>query len=149
SPPAGTATHVGGGFRNVRAFVGGAGNDRFDILGGTQPTSGSAAAGTATTLTDAHASFPTDEDGLSGMTGLITARRGQGQKRVIASNTAQTITVASPWLVAPDATSQYRVIQDVTAVGGPGNDVFAISDWLGLATLDGSGGTNDFTVNLR
>lgn len=39
----------------------------------------------------------------------ITAGTGKGQIRVIASNTANALTVSSAWAVTPDATSQYAI----------------------------------------
>jgi len=40
---------------------------------------------------------------------LITAGRGFGQHRTVVDNTADTLTVARPWRVAPDSTSEYVV----------------------------------------
>ena len=35
---------------------------------------------------------------------------GAGQRRIIASNTSDTITVSAPWTVVPDATSDYDIV---------------------------------------
>ena len=40
---------------------------------------------------------------------LITAGRGFGQWRRVTANDAETLTLASPWRVVPDATSEYCV----------------------------------------
>jgi hypothetical protein len=45
-----------------------------------------------------------------GMTLRIIAGTGVGQRRIIASNTATTITVTSMWGTLPDATSEYDIL---------------------------------------
>ena len=50
-------------------------------------------------------------NGYRGMTARITRGKGAGQERAIAANTATTLTVAPPWVVAPDATSFFAVAE--------------------------------------
>ena len=76
---------------------------------GFQLVTGTATAGTSTTLTDGAASFPTSGTGLTNFYVGITAGTGLGQKRKIISNTATVLTVGSSFDVTPDATSVYEV----------------------------------------
>ncbi len=71
--------------------------------------SGKAESGTSTTLTDNNKTWNVDEwkDRFIG----ISAGTGNGQKRIVLSNTADEITVSSAWTTTPDNTSQY-VISD-------------------------------------
>ena len=68
-------------------------------------TLGTASAATATTLTDAGRTWKSDV--YRGACVLITAGRGFGQWRRITANDATTLTLAEPWRVVPDATSEY------------------------------------------
>jgi hypothetical protein len=70
-------------------------------------TLGTASAAAATTLTDASRKWKTDV--YRGGCVLITAGRGFGQWRRVAGNDATTLTLATPWRVEPDATSEYCV----------------------------------------
>ena len=47
----------------------------------------------------------------------IVRGTGSGQERNIAANTATTLNVASPWIIAPDATSEFVVTEPSWAVG--------------------------------
>ena len=49
---------------------------------------------------------------------MITAGTGAGQSRIVSSNTANSLTVTTPWGVTPDATSTY-LIQATVAAAGP------------------------------
>lgn len=60
------------------------------------------------TLTDFNASFPAR---IAGRCMLIRTGRGQGQRRIIQSVTEQTLRIAEPWQIVPDATSTYRVLK--------------------------------------
>jgi hypothetical protein len=57
-------------------------------------------------LADSAASFAA---GLAGAPVVIVSGRGKAQLRLVASNTATTLTLTQPWLVLPDATSTYQV----------------------------------------
>ncbi len=70
-------------------------------------TVGTASTATATTLTDASRKWKADV--YRGGCVLITAGRGFGQWRRVTANDATTLTLAEPWRVVPDATSEYCV----------------------------------------
>ena len=70
-------------------------------------TLGTASAATDTTLTDARRRWKANA--YRGGCVLITAGRGFGQWRRVTANDAATLTLASPWRVVPDATSEYCV----------------------------------------
>ena len=67
--------------------------------------SGTATAGSSTTLQDTSKIWTTNA--YSNMTIGITSGTGVGQSRVIASNSSNTITVATSWTTSPDSTSTY------------------------------------------
>jgi hypothetical protein len=69
--------------------------------------SGTATAGSSTTLTDSGKTWAINEQ--AGRLVRITAGTGIGQTRTIISNTATVLTVASAWTVTPDATSVYSI----------------------------------------
>jgi uncharacterized cupin superfamily protein len=69
--------------------------------------SGTATAGSSTTLTDSGKSWTTNEQ--AGRLVRITGGTGSGQTRTIISNTATVLTVAAAWTVTPDATSVYSI----------------------------------------
>lgn len=69
---------------------------------------GTVSASTYSTLTDNQA-FPTANDGLAGIIVTIYSGTGEGQRRVIASNTSAVLTLESPWTTPPDSTSKYTV----------------------------------------
>ncbi len=69
--------------------------------------SGTATAGSATTLTNTAKGWATNQWANSQL--RITAGTGAGQIRTVASNTATTLTVSSAWSTVPDATSQYSL----------------------------------------
>jgi len=71
-------------------------------------TSGTATAGTATTLTNSGAAWGTTQ--YVGKWVEITGGTGIGQTRKIASHTATALTVAS-WTTTPDTTSTYQIIE--------------------------------------
>lgn len=72
---------------------------------------GTVSTSTASTITDATADFPTAGDGLSGFMVRIIEGTGEGQERVIGSNTSAVITLesGSTWTIIPDTTSKYTV----------------------------------------
>lgn len=61
------------------------------------------------TLTETSATFTTTNDGLSGLMVHIYEGTGEGQSRIVASNTADTLTLESDWKIIPDTTSKYCV----------------------------------------
>lgn len=58
-------------------------------------------------LTDNLASFPVS--GVVGAPVTITEGTGKGQKRLIVAVSGQTLTLETPWLIMPDATSTYQI----------------------------------------
>ena len=83
------------------------------------PLTGTATAGSLTTLTDAAKTFNTatityaNASTTSGLTGWdlqLTGGTGVGQRRAIASNTATVLTVNPAFTVAPDTTTTYQVM---------------------------------------
>jgi hypothetical protein len=78
-------------------------------LPGTAQYSGTATAGTTTTLTDSGQSWTTNA--LVGMYVYLIGGTGSGQAAgYIVSNTATQITIRQAWATAPDATSVYKVV---------------------------------------
>ena len=71
-------------------------------------SSGTATAGTVTTLTDSGQTWTVDA--YANMYVWIHSGTGSGQVRLVSSNTSTEITVSSNWDTTPDTTSQYRVI---------------------------------------
>jgi putative tail protein len=57
----------------------------------------------------------------NGATVRITAGAGVGQEQTVASNTASTLTIATPWSVAPDATSFFLIAQSAWQFGASSN----------------------------
>lgn len=70
-------------------------------------TLGTASAAKEHTLTDAKRTWKPEV--YRGACVLITAGRGFGQWRRVTTNDATTLTLATPWRVVPDATSEYCV----------------------------------------
>ncbi|MGA3023973.1 MAG: phage tail protein [Bryobacteraceae bacterium] len=70
----------------------------------------------ATTIGNSTLEMPVNE--YAGLAVRIAKGTGAGQEQTIASNTAQLITVAAPWTVIPDATSQFTVAQSGWSLGG-------------------------------
>jgi len=68
---------------------------------------GTATAGTATTLEDGTKAWRANA--YKGVRVRISAGTGEGQERIILSNTATALTVTAAWDTAPDATSEYEV----------------------------------------
>jgi hypothetical protein len=82
----------------------GGANDGADWCPKTVGTAGTA---TGTTLTDGTRKWKADVYRGGGV--LITAGRGFGQWRRVTTSDATTLTLAEPWRVVPDATSEYCV----------------------------------------
>ena len=57
----------------------------------------------------------------NGATARITAGTGAGQERTIASNTASTLTVATPWSIVPDSTSSFLIAAAAWQFGASSN----------------------------
>jgi hypothetical protein len=70
----------------------------------------------ATTIGNSTLQMPVNE--YAGLAVRIAKGTGARQEQVIASNTAQLITVAAPWTVIPDATSEFTVAQAGWSLGG-------------------------------
>lgn len=69
---------------------------------------GLATSGTSTTLVNSTKSY--EPNSLTGAFIIISEGTGKDQQREIASNTATTITVNTPWTTIPDSTSEYRIV---------------------------------------
>jgi hypothetical protein len=101
----------------VRAWVGDENGNLWALSGVRQvegaatsgQLTGTATAGGASTLTDGGASFQTTNNGLAGVPVCIIAGTGEGQERIIQSNTGTQLTVSSAWSTQPDATSVYLI----------------------------------------
>lgn len=86
-------------------------------------SSGTATAGTATTLTDSTQEW--DVDALIGKTVHITDGTGIGQTRKISDNTGTVLTVSVGWTTNPDTTTTFNVLDTTTkrvVRDGTGND---------------------------
>lgn len=70
---------------------------------------GTTTSATINTLTDSATTFETTAAGLNGVMVRIIAGLGEGQERVIESNTSNVLTLESNWTIVPDTTSQYTV----------------------------------------
>jgi len=87
-------------------------------------SSGTATAGSTTTLTDSGKAFTVDALKMRHI--YIHTGTGAGQVRVVKSNTATVVSVYYPWDTNPDATSQYRItanfndLYDADVAGGWG-----------------------------
>lgn len=73
----------------------------------TAPDSGTATAGTGTTLVDALKSWTTNA--FAGFVVKLTGGTGSGQQRIVQSNTGTTLTVDRAWSTTPDVTSTYTI----------------------------------------
>ncbi len=76
-----------------------------------QYDSGTATGGTTTTLVDTSKSWTTNVHAGRAIT--IISGTGVNQTGTISSNTATTLTISVAWAVAPDATSGYRIADDL------------------------------------
>lgn len=101
---------------------------------------GTASSGGASTLTDTGEAWTTNIF----TNGYITIQTGtgKGQIRQIASNTADEITITSPWTTQPDSTSTYT-ISGVAMLSGGGTvgSVISLAGHKNIS-LDGFGVTN-------
>jgi hypothetical protein len=70
---------------------------------------GTVEAASYSTLTDSDAQFTTAGDGLAGLLVRIYEGTGEGQERIIESNTSGVLTLENDWTVPPDTTSLYTV----------------------------------------
>jgi hypothetical protein len=76
-----------------------------------QYDSGTATGGSTTTLADTSKSWTTNAH--AGRAVTITGGTGVGQVGRISSNTGTVLTIATAWAIAPDATSTYRISDDL------------------------------------
>jgi hypothetical protein len=119
--------------------------------------SGSASAGTATTITIAGAPVA---NALANLQVRITAGTGAGQVRVITSNAGNVLTVPA-WTTNPDATSQYAIEGDDNALYLLGNNAVTLykysisaNTWatvaptVARAAAPGAGMTADWMVGV-
>jgi len=67
------------------------------------------AASTISNVVATSATFPTDNDGLGGLIIKIYSGTGEGQTRVIASNTSNTLSPVQSFTIAPDTTSKFTI----------------------------------------
>jgi len=77
----------------------------------------------------------------NGATVRITSGTGVGQEQTIASNTATTLTVTTPWSVQPDTTSSFLIAESTWQFGASSNASpvsFAVPNRQGV-TIDVSG----------
>lgn len=116
---------------------------------------GTASAGGASTIT----TVTTVARSLAGYVVRITAGTGAGQERTIVSNTVganAVLTVATPWAVVPDATSQYLLLTGrfyvfIGGAGGPGMKYWdlATNTWSAALTMTGAPATPGTDCKLR
>lgn len=71
---------------------------------------GTASSGTSTSITDSSKGWPTNR--WANYAVVITGGTGAGQQRIVLSNTATAITVATPFDVTPDNTSTFKIQGD-------------------------------------
>jgi len=97
--------------------------DEEDILALSR-TVGSA---TATSLTDASGGWLADQ--WAGNRVVLTGGTGAGQTRLIASNTADTLTITQAWDTVPDSTSSYQIrLNDAVRIDATAQGIPAHSD---------------------
>ena len=77
----------------------------------SQYDQGTATSGAASTLTDTSKVWTVNAWATRAV--RITSGTGSGQARVIASNTATVLTVGVAWTTNPDATSTYKIVDDL------------------------------------
>lgn len=123
--------------------------------------SGTASAGTASTLSDSSKSWTVDEWNsdaslVGGYMVHIYSGTGSGQCRTITDNTATQLTVSPDWSTTPDATSLYRIFEnthETETFDGDGTDSY-FTQWYPLLevqslTIDSTditlGGTSLYT----
>lgn len=87
---------------------------------------GTATAGAASTLTDAAKTWTANVQANRAVT--ITGGTGAGQSRRIVSNTGTALTVESPWATQPDATSVYRITDNLVWAFTDGTRVLWLTD---------------------
>jgi hypothetical protein len=101
--------------------------------------SGTATAGGASTLTDGGKTWTVNA--YTNCVVTITAGTGAGQTEYIASNTATTLTVTTPWATPPDGTSVYEILQSevngTAAIRHIQRQVLGASGFIGLQ-VDGN-----------
>ncbi len=96
-----------------------------------QERTGTATAGASATLTDSNAAW-TANQWANGII-MITAGVGAGQRRVVASNTGNQITIHGTWADNPTPSSAYRLIK-ATAFGFIMSDYSYTSGWDTVGT---------------
>ena len=82
------------------------GEGALDLVSDDGTVSGTATAGTATTITDTSASFAAN---LGGVPVSIVSGTGAGQTSLVSSSTGNTLTVVDPFDIPPDSTSVYQL----------------------------------------
>jgi len=76
-----------------------------------------AVSATASTFTDAAGCFGANDSTRPRCVRIIGGR-GAGQSRMITGNTTNTLSLATPWQVVPDGTSDYKVINGMSSGAG-------------------------------
>lgn len=137
-----------------------------DMLDKTRPagvgrlvTTGTATAGTATTLTNSGAAFGAAPI-LNGAIIRITGGTGSGQYKMIRSHTNTVITVFGNWTTTPDSTSTYAIyfgppVETFTCTSGStttavlSSGAWSTNQWLGftLEVVSGTGSGQTTTVS--
>jgi hypothetical protein len=107
-----------------------------------QYDSGTATGGSTTTLADTGKAWSTNAH--AGRAVTITGGTGAGQVGVVASNTATVLTISVAWAVAPDATSTYRISDNLhIAFTDNSSKVLYVTDETGNQPIT-SGNTVNF-----
>ena len=94
----------------------------------SQYDQGTATSGAASILTDTSKAWTVNAWATRAV--RITGGTGSGQARVIASNTATVLTVGVAWTTNPDATSTYKIVDDlnIAVVDSTGTAVLLVTD---------------------
>jgi hypothetical protein len=115
------------GSNSSRTLTTAAGKTGTASAGSTQYDTGTATAGTTTTLTDSSKSWTVNAHAGRALT--IVSGTGAGQASVIASNTSTALTVSPAFTTAPDATSVYRISDNLHfAITDNSAKVLAVTD---------------------
>jgi hypothetical protein len=83
---------------------------------------------------------------VSGWTGVATLNGGGGFSTVVSTNDADFALTDTGLIVSTGARFTLHDIEQAILTGGPGDDVFSVSNWTGIALLDGGDGNATFTV---
>lgn len=103
-----------------------------------QYDAGTATGGSTSTLADTGKSWTTNVH--AGRAVTITGGTGNGQVGVVASNTATVLTLSGTWAVAPDATSTYRISDNlhIAFTDGTANVIWVTDETSNQAITSGN-----------